>query len=99
MLVSDKAGKLSLEAEHCKSIGLFHKEKRVELDTSFFDRILAFQQLVSVGQRQKAEALMPCSQDTVTGFLLAGVGNVDLRKKSNYLVVNESEPLIQLGNR
>ena len=31
----------------------------------------------------------------MTGFLLAGVGNVDLRKKSNYLVVNESKPLCQ----
>lgn len=35
-----------------------------------------------------------CVQDTVTGFLLAGVGNVDLRKKTNFLVVNESELLI-----
>ena len=26
----------------------------------------------------------------MTGFLLAGVGNVDLRRKTNYLVVNES---------
>ncbi len=32
-------------------------------------------------------------QDTVTGFLLAGVGNVDLRRKTNYLVVNESAHL------
>ena len=31
------------------------------------------------------------SQDTVTGFLLAGVGNVDLRRKSNFLVVTESK--------
>ena len=31
------------------------------------------------------------AQDTVTGFLLAGVGNVDLRRKTNFLVVNESE--------
>ncbi len=30
-------------------------------------------------------------QDTITGFLLAGVGNVDLRKKRNYLVVDSSE--------
>lgn len=30
-------------------------------------------------------------QDTVTGFLLAGVGNVDLRRKSNFLVVSESK--------
>jgi V-type H+-transporting ATPase subunit F len=27
-------------------------------------------------------------EDTVTGFLLAGVGNVDLRRKTNYLVVD-----------
>ena len=30
-------------------------------------------------------------QDTVTGFLLAGVGNVDLRRKTNFLIVTESE--------
>ena len=29
-------------------------------------------------------------QDTITGFLLAGVGNVDLRRKSNFLVVDSS---------
>jgi vacuolar-type H+-ATPase subunit F/Vma7 len=28
------------------------------------------------------------SQDTITGFLLAGVGNVDLRKRSNFLLVD-----------
>ena len=33
----------------------------------------------------------PLSQDTVTGFLLAGVGNVDLRRNSNFLIVNDSE--------
>ena len=27
----------------------------------------------------------------MTGFLLAGVGNVDLRRKTNFLVVNESK--------
>lgn len=27
-------------------------------------------------------------EDTITGFLLAGVGNVDARKKSNFLVVD-----------
>lgn len=32
-------------------------------------------------------------QDTVTGFLLAGVGNVDLRRKTNYLVVDNSKHL------
>ena len=34
-----------------------------------------------------------CVQDTVTGFLLAGVGNIDLRRKGNFLVVNESTPI------
>jgi vacuolar-type H+-ATPase subunit F/Vma7 len=32
-------------------------------------------------------------QDTITGFLLAGVGHVDLRKTSNFLVVDGSEIL------
>ena len=27
-------------------------------------------------------------EDTITGFLLAGVGHVDLRKNTNYLVVD-----------
>lgn len=27
-------------------------------------------------------------EDTITGFLLAGVGNVDLRRRKNYLVVD-----------
>lgn len=33
----------------------------------------------------------PLHQDTVTGFLLAGVGHVDLRRNSNFLIVNDSE--------
>ena len=36
-------------------------------------------------------------QDTVTGILLAGVGNVDLRRKSNFLVVTESEYLAAMA--
>ena len=32
----------------------------------------------------------PPLQDTVTGFLLAGVGHVDLRRSSNFFIVNES---------
>nr|CAD1830750.1 unnamed protein product [Ananas comosus var. bracteatus] len=31
---------------------------------------------------------MIADEDTVTGFLLAGIGNVDLRRKTNYLIVN-----------
>ncbi|CAB4312544.1 unnamed protein product [Prunus armeniaca] len=38
----------------------------------------------------KSSALiaMIADEDTVTGFLLAGVGNVDLRRKTNYLIVD-----------
>ncbi|KAJ7527483.1 hypothetical protein O6H91_16G057000 [Diphasiastrum complanatum] len=32
-------------------------------------------------------------EDTVTGFLLAGVGNVDLRRKTNYLIVDSKTPV------
>ena len=34
---------------------------------------------------------MSSAQDTITGFLLAGVGNIDLRRKSNFLIVDQSE--------
>ncbi|GLC61814.1 hypothetical protein PLESTB_001806100 [Pleodorina starrii] len=35
-------------------------------------------------------------EDTITGFLLAGVGNVDLRKKRNYLVVDSKTSVRQI---
>ncbi|XP_028122044.1 V-type proton ATPase subunit F-like [Camellia sinensis] len=35
-------------------------------------------------------------QDTVTGFLLAGVGNVDLRRKTNYLIVDSKTTVKQI---
>lgn len=35
-------------------------------------------------------------EDTVTGFLLAGVGNVDMRRKSNFLIVNEKTTVKQI---
>ncbi|WOK94860.1 V-type proton ATPase subunit F [Canna indica] len=31
---------------------------------------------------------MIADEDTITGFLLAGVGNVDIRRKTNYLIVD-----------
>lgn len=31
-------------------------------------------------------------EDTITGFLLAGTGQVDLRKKTNFLLVNDKTP-------
>ena len=39
------------------------------------------------------ETLSHVLQDTITGFLLAGVGNVDMRKKKNFLVVDSSKYL------
>ncbi|XP_020112338.1 V-type proton ATPase subunit F-like [Ananas comosus] len=36
---------------------------------------------------------MIADEDTVTGFLLAGIGNVDLRRKTNYLIVNNKTTL------
>ncbi|KAF7022553.1 hypothetical protein CFC21_047195 [Triticum aestivum] len=35
-------------------------------------------------------------EDTVTGFLMAGVGNVDLRKKTNYLLVDNKTTVKQI---
>ena len=37
-------------------------------------------------------------EDSITGFLLAGVGNVDLRKNSNFLIVNESELSLSIAS-
>ena len=37
---------------------------------------------------------MIVDEDTATGMLLTGVGHVDLRKKSNFLIVDESECLV-----
>jgi hypothetical protein len=44
-----------------------------------------------VRHRHRHQARAVPSQDTITGFLLAGVGNIDLRKKRNFLVVDSSE--------
>ncbi|CAO2826527.1 V-type proton ATPase subunit F [Amaranthus tricolor] len=35
-------------------------------------------------------------EDTVTGFLLAGVGNVDIRRKTNYLIVDNKTTVKQI---
>ncbi|XP_057836175.2 V-type proton ATPase subunit F isoform X3 [Cryptomeria japonica] len=41
-----------------------------------------------VPSNNSAIIAMIADEDTVTGFLLAGVGNVDLRRKTNYLIVD-----------
>ena len=44
------------------------------------------------GDAQQGRLLgMIVDQDTATGLLLTGVGNVDLRKKGNFLIVDDSE--------
>ncbi|XP_019178598.1 PREDICTED: V-type proton ATPase subunit F-like isoform X1 [Ipomoea nil] len=35
-------------------------------------------------------------EDTVTGFLMAGVGNMDLRRKTNYLIVDSKTTVKQI---
>ncbi|KAK4794481.1 hypothetical protein SAY86_012475 [Trapa natans] len=41
-----------------------------------------------IATKSSALIAMIADEDTVTGFLLAGVGNVDLRRKTNYLIVD-----------
>lgn len=35
-----------------------------------------------------------CVQDTVTGFLLGGIGEMNSKREGNYLVVNKGEGLV-----
>ncbi|KAJ4727383.1 V-type proton ATPase subunit F [Melia azedarach] len=39
---------------------------------------------------------MIADEDTVVGFLLAGVGNVDLRRKTNYLIMDSKTTIKQI---
>ncbi|XP_062163143.1 V-type proton ATPase subunit F-like [Alnus glutinosa] len=41
-----------------------------------------------IPQKSSALIAMIANEDTVNGFLLASVGNVDLRRKTNYLFVD-----------
>ncbi|XP_042488879.1 V-type proton ATPase subunit F [Macadamia integrifolia] len=43
---------------------------------------------VQIPTRNAALIAMIADEDTITGFLLAGVGNVDIRRKTNYLIVD-----------
>ncbi|KAJ4719659.1 V-type proton ATPase subunit F [Melia azedarach] len=46
-----------------------------------------------IANKSSALIAMIADEDTVTGFLLAGVGNVDLRRKTNYLIVDSKTPV------
>ncbi|KAG0467195.1 hypothetical protein HPP92_018775 [Vanilla planifolia] len=58
------------------------------------DRRFQLSQLLTMAGRTQitssssALIAMIADEDTVTGFLLAGVGDVDVRRKTNYLVVD-----------
>ncbi|CAH2071930.1 unnamed protein product [Thlaspi arvense] len=40
--------------------------------------------------------VLSCTLDTVVGFLMAGVGNVDIRRKTNYLIVDSKTTVRQI---
>ncbi|KAK7245415.1 hypothetical protein RIF29_40260 [Crotalaria pallida] len=51
---------------------------------------------VQIPTNNSALIAMIADEDTVVGFLLAGVGNVDLRKKTNYLIVDSKTTVKQI---
>ncbi|CAA3003235.1 V-type proton ATPase subunit F [Olea europaea subsp. europaea] len=48
---------------------------------------------VQIRTNSSAFIAMIADEDTITGFLLAGVGNVDLRRKTNYLIVDSMKQI------
>ncbi|XP_027769320.1 V-type proton ATPase subunit F-like isoform X5 [Solanum pennellii] len=53
---------------------------------------------VPVRTNNSAFIVMSADEDTITGFLLAGVGNVDLRRKTKYMIVNSNISVKQIGD-
>ncbi|KAJ9159331.1 hypothetical protein P3X46_024842 [Hevea brasiliensis] len=51
---------------------------------------------VQIPTSNSALIAMIADEDSVVGFLLAGVGNVDLRRKSNYLLVDSKTTVKQI---
>ncbi|KAK7336804.1 hypothetical protein VNO77_17352 [Canavalia gladiata] len=51
---------------------------------------------VQIPANNSALIAMIADEDTVVGFLLAGVGNVDLRRKTNYLTVDSKTTVKQI---
>lgn len=41
---------------------------------------------------------MIVDEDTSTGMLLTGLGHIDLRRRSSFLIVNDSECSLVVGN-
>ncbi|WVZ22098.1 hypothetical protein V8G54_000642 [Vigna mungo] len=51
---------------------------------------------VQIPSNNSALIAMIADEDTVVGFLLAGVGNVDIRRKTNYLIVDAKTTVKQI---
>ncbi|CAN8248008.1 unnamed protein product [Cochlearia groenlandica] len=49
-----------------------------------------------IPSRNSALIAMIADEDTVVGFLMAGVGNVDIRRKTNYLIVDSKTTVRQI---
>lgn len=49
-----------------------------------------------ITSKSSALIAMIADEDTITGFLLAGVGNVDIRRKTNYLIVDSKTTVKQI---
>ncbi|KAL9816180.1 V-type proton ATPase subunit F [Arabidopsis thaliana] len=50
----------------------------------------------TIPARNSALIAMIADEDTVVGFLMAGVGNVDIRRKTNYLIVDSKTTVRQI---
>ncbi|CAL5213902.1 unnamed protein product [Lathyrus oleraceus] len=51
---------------------------------------------VQIPSNNSSLIAMIADEDTIVGFLLAGVGNVDIRRKTNYLIVDSKTTVKQI---
>ncbi|KAL0684082.1 hypothetical protein Bca4012_050930 [Brassica carinata] len=59
-------------------------------------RNLSYFQLLCLKLCPSVSYFVPCVLDTVVGFLMAGVGNVDIRRKTNYRIVYSKTTVRQI---
>ena len=78
MAAADAAATRTNAGQEGSLVAIIADEARSAVLFPFDTRVLAYGPLTQL------------AQDTITGFLLAGVGNVDLRRKSNFLIVDQS---------
>ena len=51
------------------------------------------QQAASIARKGDCQIAIIGDEDSVTGFLLAGIGSVDRMKRSNFLIVDQKTPI------